>query len=630
MESRVFKFFASFFSKLLNCFDESFCGKAYNRFCKKLSDEYNESRISKFFECGKRRDVFRNSFFGKICILPETILLFLQKKLADPVNSALKGSVVCKNFNRWADISIRFYGILLSVFSLLLVILKESTKTEIAILIGILILGIVMILINRDLNSLLCGSKIYTSLKELFTEYSESTHDFYACKKAQCVTAAALGIICAMLCLVFGDKLFVVLAGAILAFAFLLKYLNLGVFLTVMLSPLLPTMVLVGLSFLCATVFCIHVILNKDFTFSKNPMNAFVVFFMLALLWGCINSFSFAASLTQAAVHISFILFYFVLVNTIRKKEQWQSLIKMFLGVAFIVALYGVVQNFTGITSTQSWVDEEMFEDISVRVYSFFNNPNVLGEFLVMTIPLTLAVIWGKQRQTHKVLFLFVLIMMAACMVFTWSRGAWLGVFFALALFLVIMDRRWVLAGVLLLVLAPVLLTLSGNTAILQRLLSIGNTADTSTAYRVSIWQASIKIIRDFWVSGIGIGQEAYKSVYPVYALSGADFALHSHNLYLQVWVEMGIIGITSLFAVILMFVKQVFSKKVMMNRKTDSCAKIVVALGAALLGFLLQGLTDYVWYNYKILMIFWIVVALGISGVNLFSQNEEKGGDIK
>ena len=66
MESRVFKFFASFFSKLLNCLDESFCGKVYNRFCKKLSDEYNESRISKFFECGKRRDVFRNSFFGKI------------------------------------------------------------------------------------------------------------------------------------------------------------------------------------------------------------------------------------------------------------------------------------------------------------------------------------------------------------------------------------------------------------------------------------------------------------------------------------------------------------------------------------------------------------------------------------
>ncbi len=630
MESRVFKFFASFFSKLLNCFDESFCGKAYNRFCKKLSDEYNESRISKFFECGKRRDVFRNSFFGKICILPETILLFLQKKLADPVNSALKGSTVCTNFNRWADISIRFYGILLSVFSLLLVILKELTKTEIAILIGILTLGIVMILINRDLNSLLCGSKIYTSIKGLFLEYSGSTHKFYACGKVQCVTAAALGVICAMLCLVFGGELFIVLAGGILAFAFLLKYLNLGVFLTVMLSPLLPTMVLVGLSFLCAAVFCIHVILNKDFTFSKNPMNAFVVFFVLALLWGCINSFSFAASLTQAAVHISFILFYFVLVNTIRKKEQWQSLVKMFLGVAFIVALYGVVQNFTGITSTQSWVDEEMFEDISVRVYSFFNNPNVLGEFLVMTIPLTLAVIWGKQRKTHKTLFLFVLIMMAACMVFTWSRGAWLGVFFALALFLVIMDRRWVLAGVLLLVIAPVLLTLSGNTAILQRLLSIGNTADTSTAYRVSIWRASIKIIRDFWVSGIGIGQEAYKSVYPVYALSGADFALHSHNLYLQVWVEMGIIGITSLFAVILMFVKQVFSKKVMINRKTDTNAKIVIALGASLLGFLLQGLTDYVWYNYKILMIFWIVVALGISGVNLFSQKEEKGGDIK
>ena len=40
------------------------------------------------------------------------------------------------------------------------------------------------------------------------------------------------------------------------------------------------------------------------------------------------------------------------------------------------------------------------------------------------------------------------------------------------------------------------------------------------------------------------------------------------------------------------------------------------------------QGLTDYVWYNYKILMIYWIIIALAICGVNLMPKSfEDEGG---
>ena len=295
----------------------------------------------------------------------------------------------------------------------------------------------------------------------------------------------------------------------------------------------------------------------------------------------------------------------------------------MFLGMAFLVGAYGVLQNFTGVESTASWVDEEMFEDIKVRVYSFFDNPNVLGEFLVLTIPMVMAVLWSKNRLEHKAVFGVFFLCMAACMIFTWSRGAWLGLVLACAILLLSMDKRWAFFGVLAVCVLPALLVASGNTAILQRLLSIGNTADTSTAYRVSIWSASLNIIRDFWVSGIGIGSEAFKSIYPLYAKAGADFALHSHNLYLQIWVECGILGIVSLFAMIIRFIKQTFSFSVMAVKTDSEVAKFVIAISAGLIGFLFQGLTDYVWYNYKILMLFWMILAFGVSGVNLVPQKD-------
>ena len=134
-------------------------------------------------------------------------------------------------------------------------------------------------------------------------------------------------------------------------------------------------------------------------------------------------------------------------------------------------------------------------------------------------------------------------------------------------------------------------------------------------------------MIGDFWMSGIGIGSDAYTTIYPSYALPGAKFALHSHNLFLQFWVETGIIGIVSLLAVILGFIKTVFSTGVVRKIKENDIAKILVALGAGFLGFMFQGLTDYVWYNYKMLMIFWIIIAIGVSGASILEE-ERKGGD--
>ena len=310
-------------------------------------------------------------------------------------------------------------------------------------------------------------------------------------------------------------------------------------------------------------------------------------------------------------IYIAFVLFYFVAFQTLSTRKKWYGALISFLCVAALVALYGVYQNFAGVSSTASWVDKTMFTNIKTRVYSTFDNPNVLGEFLVMTIPVSLAVIWKSKTDGQKCLYSLVFLLLAACMIFTWSRGAWLGILLAAALFLMISDKRWALFAVAGVLLLPVLL--GSGSAIADRILSIGNTKDTSTAYRVSIWRASIHMIQDFWLSGIGPGSEAFSMIYPKYALAGANFALHSHNLFLQILVEAGIAGITAFLAMLLAFFRQCFSLPVYKNRKTVSGA-LCIALACGVLGFLFQGLTDNVWYNYKMVLIFWIMLAFASS----------------
>lgn len=629
MNSRVVAVFVKVLLWINACFEESIFGKLFNKICSGLAKAFSGSFICRFFsDERKTENVWDNSVFGKIVNIYKRLILFLQKKLSPFINNQLKTSALCNAFLKWNTVSVRIYGLFLIVFCIATAFLRENSKLTLAILFFGQITGLLLVLVNKSIKQLVSGSKILNAIGNVFIEYKVSGQQVSRVKMYHYVIVCVIALIMSVVCVYTDVYTLILVTGAILSFAFIIRYLSLGVFFTVALSPVLPTMALVGLSFMCAFVFLIHAVTNKNFKFTTTPFNVTVVFFVIALLWGVVNSFTFTSSLKQVMVHGSFIMFYFVVINVIRTKKQWLALIKVFLFSAFVVAVYGLFQNFFGVSSTESWIDEEMFENIKTRVYSFFDNPNVLGEFLVLTIPVAVALLWNRVKDVHKLLFAVVLLCMSGCMIFTWSRGAWLGMLLAVGLFLIIYDKRWILAGVLMILLLPIALYLTGNMAIIERFISIGNTQDTSTAYRVSIWNASVNMIGDFWVGGIGIGSDAYTTIYPTYALPGARFALHSHNLYLQFFVETGIVGIIALFCVLFGFLKNVFNRNVVKRIKTSNIAKIVVALGTGFLGFMFQGLTDYVWYNYRILMIFWIVIALGISGANIL-KTEAKEGEV-
>src|SRR5699024_991064 len=79
--------------------------------------------------------------------------------------------------------------------------------------------------------------------------------------------------------------------------------------------------------------------------------------------------------------------------------------------------------------------------------------------------------------------------------------------------------------------------------SIINRFASIGDMGDSSTSYRVYIWMGTLNMLKDFWLSGIGMGSEAFTAVYPFYSYN-AVVAPHSHNLFLQILVEAGVVGI--------------------------------------------------------------------------------------
>ena len=83
---------------------------------------------------------------------------------------------------------------------------------------------------------------------------------------------------------------------------------------------------------------------------------------------------------------LCFMFGYFAVVNLIRSEAWFRRCAGAILCTTVLVSLYGIYQYVFG-TLMKTWLDEEMFSFISTRVISTFGNPNVLGEFLVMSVP---------------------------------------------------------------------------------------------------------------------------------------------------------------------------------------------------------------------------------------------------
>jgi putative inorganic carbon (HCO3(-)) transporter len=142
----------------------------------------------------------------------------------------------------------------------------------------------------------------------------------------------------------------------------------------------------------------------------------------------------------------------------------------------------------------------------------------------------------------------------------------------------------------------------------MERFFSIGNLGDTSSAYRMSIWLASINMASDFWPIGIGPGTRVFVFIYQKYAFNTA-YALHAHNLFLQIIIEYGISGLIMFLSVIFMFYRSYLSN--LRHTKDSFLTAAGAAVCAAMGGYLLQGMTDHVWYNYRVFAFFWVVIAL-------------------
>jgi hypothetical protein len=248
------------------------------------------------------------------------------------------------------------------------------------------------------------------------------------------------------------------------------------------------------------------------------------------------------------------------------------------------------------------------------RATGTFANPNVLGGYLLLLLPIgalagayvvRLRGLWAAVALGGGLGFL--------SLVFTFSRAAVLMSLVALAVGVLVSDvrhRRWLILVVVL-------------AAVAIGVLAGGCGSDSTAGYgRTEEWKQTFEVIKDEPLYGVGLGRLGFV----LHERAPLSTARHAHNLFLTWWAEA---GTGALIAWIWVF--GVLLWRTLRGALRTGSAEARAAL-VAVIGFLGFSMLDHPANTDRVALAFWIVAGFALAvgdppGRGLLARLRRRGG---
>ncbi|MGH7299577.1 MAG: putative O-glycosylation ligase, exosortase A system-associated, partial [Candidatus Rokuibacteriota bacterium] len=185
------------------------------------------------------------------------------------------------------------------------------------------------------------------------------------------------------------------------------------------------------------------------------------------------------------------------------------------------------------------------------RVYgpdkSFFGDNNTFGLALCMALPMLLYLSRQESRvwlkRAYRLLFAFSIV----AILFTYSRGAFVGLVVVLGI--LIWRSPWRLRFAAAILIAALVTTAVMPDRLRERIASIGaqdssETRDSSVAGRLHAWQTASRIAAAYPVFGEGFRALWNEDLWEVYYGYTFVMARDAHSIYFEILAEQGFVGL--------------------------------------------------------------------------------------
>lgn len=223
----------------------------------------------------------------------------------------------------------------------------------------------------------------------------------------------------------------------------------------------------------------------------------------------------------------------------------------------------GLMITLMGFLQLQSWLQQVATSGVFIlppRPVSVFGNPNFLGDFLIVIMPLTLARWFTVREKQPKILFAAFFVLQMLLLLLTNSRGAWIGIAVGLLVMAGMVATRngrltpstikdwWSrqtlrLKSALIAALMVVILTTVGISLYLVQSL---NDPSRSADLRTEIYTAAIQLFAEKPLTGQGLFTFG-RGLVRLPGVNADKPHSHAHDLPLHIAAELGVFGIAAL-----------------------------------------------------------------------------------
>jgi O-antigen ligase len=326
-----------------------------------------------------------------------------------------------------------------------------------------------------------------------------------------------------------------------------------------------------------------------------SPIDRSVALLILAAVVATLVAANWRAAFFELLTVFLFPALYYALLRRTRLDDQarWRIVDGLILG-GVSVAVVGLMQYVLGYNVAAA-------EGGLPRLQSVYPSPNNAALYLERAWPVLLAVavhpggapeglttVWKHRRRFYGL----ALVPVTLALALSFSRGALL---LGIPAALVVMGwraggrYRWAALALVLvgaLVLVPLLRV--------PRFASMLDLRQGSTFFRLELWRSSLTLIREHSLFGIGPGNflDAYRTRY-VLPSAWQEFNLeHPHNIYLDHWTRLGLLGLLAGAGVQVTFWFAVRRRENPGSRNRRS-ELLVLGFVGGIAGMLAHGLVD-------------------------------------
>ncbi len=251
------------------------------------------------------------------------------------------------------------------------------------------------------------------------------------------------------------------------------------------------------------------------------------------------------------------------------------------------------------------------------RLAGLYPSPDNLA--LYLDRPLALAggvALWTSGRRRN--LYVLACLPMAAAILLTFTKGAWVAILATCALAGLLVSWKLVLAalGGAAVIVAAALAT---QVRRLVTLFQFG--AGSTTGRRLLLWRSAWHMARTHPLQGIGLDNFLYQ--YQRYRLPGAEsepFLSHPHNLILDFWLSLGLLGLLWLGWALLTIATVA---RRLIGEGDQEMRALALGLTASLVVAAIHGLVDNSYFLPDLAVLFW----LSLAGLQLLAGRDARAG---